>query len=255
MSPARPATTARAIVDDVLGRGMMRELWTGNYDKALPVSVQDFEFSAVLPAIFYMFRFAQRRGKGKFLEIFGGNEGTPRQRRREATIDRIANKLAEAETFEGFDGDTERAILGDLLLCFCLENVKHTLGRTEQVQRVAPAHYMASWLDLPDDIANLRNVPEMIVAMLADQKGDYVQQSHEEKPNWFAVGKDFEDNLLLRAFHQGITRIGEWSSRTSDRFEEERLVGLDQLLMIRLSQQLGATSPRTSGFLSAAIQG
>ena len=57
MSEARSATTARAIVDEVLGRGMTREIWTGNYEKALPISVQDFDLSAVLPAVFYMFRF------------------------------------------------------------------------------------------------------------------------------------------------------------------------------------------------------
>ena len=247
MSPAKPATNARAIVDDVLGRAMTREIWTGNYEKALPVSVQDFELSALLPAVFYMFRFTQRRGKGKFVDAFGGTEGTPRQRRRAATIERIANKLAGAETFEGFDGDTERVILGDLLLCFCLENVKHALGRTEQVQRVAPAHYMASWVDLPDSVVNLRYVPEMIVAMLADQKGDHVQQSHEGVRTWFAVGRGFEDNVLLRAFHQGVTRRGEMGSRTSDRFEEKTLVGLDQLLMIRLAQQLGAAPDKLRG--------
>jgi len=247
MSSARRATTARAIVDDVLGRGMTREIWTGNYEKALPVSVQYFDLSAVLPAVFYMFRFAKRRGKGRFLEVFGGTEGTLRERRRAATIERIASKLAEAETFEGFDGETEKAILGDLLLAFCLENAKRALGRTEQVQRVAPAHYMASWVDLPDAVAHLRHVPEMIVAMLADQNGSHVQQNHDGDHTWFAVGRGFENNVLLRAFHQGVTRRGEISSRTSDHFEERALVGLDQLLMIRLAQQLGAAPDKLRG--------
>ncbi len=247
MTPARTAITARAIIDDVLGRGMTREIWTGNYEKALPVSVQYFDLAAVLPAVFYMFRFAQRRGKGRFLDVFGGTEGTPRERRRAATIERIANKLAEADSFKGFDGETERAVLGDLLLCFCLENAKRALGRTEQVQRVAPAHYMASWVDLPDAVAHLRRVPEMIVAMLADQEGKDVQQNHDGDRTWFAVGRGFEDNVLLRAFHQGVTRRGEISSRTSDHFEEEAPVGLDQLLMIRLAQQLGAAPDKLRG--------
>ena len=80
MSRGKTGLTARAIVDDVLGRGMTREIWTGNYDKVLPVSVQDFDLSAVLPAVFYMFRFAQRRGKGRFLETFGGESGTAKRR-------------------------------------------------------------------------------------------------------------------------------------------------------------------------------
>jgi len=240
MSPAKTAGTARAVVDEVFGRGMTREIWTGNYEKALPISVQYFDLSAVLPAVFYMFRFAQRRGKGKFLEVFGGTDGTVRQRRQAATVERVAGRLAETDSFEGFDGQAEQAILGDLLLCFCLENAKRALGRREQVQRVAPAHYMASWVDLPDNVAHLRYVPEMIVAMLADQKGGRIQQNHDRDRTWFAVGRGFEDNVLLRAFHQGVTRHGEMASRTSDRFEEETPVGLDQLLMIRLAQQLGA---------------
>ena len=40
---------------------------------------------------------------------------------------------------------------------------------------------------------------------------------------------------------------GELSSRASDRFEEETPVGLDQLLMIRLAQQLGAAPDKLRG--------
>lgn len=247
MSPAKTATSARAIVDDVLGRGMTREIWSGNFDKALPISVQYFDLAGVLPAVFYMFRFGHRRGKGKFLETFGGDSGTLRQRRRAATIDHVASKLATAESLEGFEGETERAILGDLLLCFSLENAKRALGRNEQIQRVAPAHYMASWVDLPDAVAHLRYVPEMIVAMLADQKGHYVEQNRDGDSTWFAVGRGFEDNVLLRAFHQGIVRQGKLGSRTSDRFEEETKVGLDQLLMIRLAQKVAAAPDKLRG--------
>jgi hypothetical protein len=222
---------------------MTREIWSGNFAKALPVSVQDFDLSAVLPAVFYMFRFGHRRGKGKFLETFGSDAGPTKERRRAATVDRVAIKLAENESFEGFQDETARAVLGDLLLCFCLENSKRALGRHEQLQRVAPAHYTASWIDLPDAVAHLRYVPEMIVAMLADQKGEYVQQNREGDLTWFAVGRGFADNVLLKAFHQGVVwrdAKGELSSRRSDRFEEQTRVGLDQLLMIRFAQQLGA---------------
>ena len=73
---------------------MTREIWTGNYEKALPISVQDFDLSAVLPAVFYMFRFGQRRGKGKFLEAFGSDAGTAKERKQAATIERVASKLA-----------------------------------------------------------------------------------------------------------------------------------------------------------------
>jgi hypothetical protein len=78
----------------------------------------------------------------------------------------------------------------------------------------------------------------MIVAMLAKQQGEYVCQHPEGKRTWFAVGRDFQDNELLKAFSKGVTIAGPRGSRTSDRFDEGAQVGLDQLLMIRLAQQL-----------------
>src|SRR5689334_7587351 len=100
------STTARSMVDDVLGRAMTREIWSGNYEKALPITVQDFDLSAVLPAVFYMFRFGHRRGKGNFIEEFGSNVGTAKERRRAATIERVANALADIDSFEGFQSET-----------------------------------------------------------------------------------------------------------------------------------------------------
>jgi hypothetical protein len=164
-----------------------------------------------------------------------------------ANIDRVASRLAESALLEGFQDETTRAILGDLLLCFCLENSKRALGRREQVQRVAPAHYMASWVDLPEAAAHLRYVPEMIVAMLADQKGQHVEQNQDGDRTWFAVGRGFEENVLLKAFDQGMVRDDFRADRTADRFQEETPVGLDQLLMIRLAQQIGAAPDKLRG--------
>ncbi len=242
------ADSARKLVEEVLSPGMTREIWSGNYDKVLPVSVQDFELSSILPAVFYMFRFGHRRGKGKFIETFGLREGSESEKRRSATVDRVAERLSSTVGLDGFNGEPEKAILGDLLLCFCLENIKHNLGRDHQIQRVAPAHYMASWIDLPDRAVNLRYVPEMIVAMLANQKGESVGQS-DDKKTWFPVGKKYEENVLLGAFSQGVTRRGEvLSDLASDRFEEEdNSVGLDQLLMIRLAQQLKTAPDKMRG--------
>ena len=227
------ASTARALVEDVLPKDMIKEIWSGNYFKALPISVLDFELSAVLPAVFYMFRFGRRRGAGEFLKTFGGS-------RRTATVECIAERLARADTLHGFEGDVERAILGDLLLCFCLENTRRELGRDKQIQRVAPAHYMASWVDVPQSVAHLRHVPEMIVAMLANQRGADVKSSTKEDLTRFPVGLGYEDNLLLRAFSQGVTRQGVAGDHASDRFDEaDGSVGLDQLLMVRFAQEIG----------------
>jgi len=235
MSESRQPTTARAIVEDVFSPKIAREIWTANYEDVLPLSIQDFDLSAVLPAIFYMFRFGHRRGKGRFLETFGGQEG----RRRDMTIERVAKILADEETFDGFEDEATKAILGDLLLSFCLENRKRDLGQQKQIQRVAPAHYMASWIDLPDAVAHLRYAPEMITAILADQGGESVQINQAGAKSSFTVGQGYEDNVLLKAFHQGMVREGLFSgNRAADRFQEDVPVGLDQLLMIRLAQKL-----------------
>ena len=242
------ADNARKLVEDILGPSMTREIWSGNYDKVLPVSVQDFELSSILPAVFYMFRFGHRRGRGKFIETFGMPEGSESEKRRSATVDRVAERLSSTVGLDGFNGESEKAILGDLLLCFCLENIKHNLGRDQQIQRVSPAHYMASWIDLPDRAVNLRYVPEMIVAMLANQKGKSVGQS-DDKETRFPVGKRFEENVLLSAFSQGVTRRGGvLSSLTLDGFaEKNESIGLDQLLTIRLALELKQAPYKASG--------
>lgn len=247
MSRTASGPTARAIVDEVLGRGMTKSIWSGNYDKVLPISLHLFDLTAVLPAVFYMFRYGHRRGTGKFLPTFGGESESKRQKKRTATIERVADVLAEADGFEGFATETEQAVLGDLLLSFCLENANKALGRKEPVLRVAPAHYMASWVDLPSPVVHLRYVPEMLVAMLADQRDFYVEHNKDADKTWFAVGRGFEHNMLLKVFHKGVVREGELGSRTSDRFDEAAEVGIDQLLMIRLAQQLGQAPDKLRG--------
>ena len=95
-------------------------------------------------------------------------------------------------------------------------------------------------------MAHLRFVPEMIVAMLANRRtGDYVTPSDEADRTRFQVVNRYEHNPLLSAFGQGVTRRGGLlGDLASDRFDEsDDTVGLDQLLTIRLAQQLG-TAPK-----------
>lgn len=258
---------ARSIVREVLSPRRADAIWSARYEKALPISFNDFELSAILPAVFYMFRFGHRRGQGKFLSAFAPECLSGRERKRSVTIDRIARELTSDIdlSLRGFDGGVGVAILGDLLLCFELENVKHDLGRNKQVQRVAPSHYMASWVDLPETVAHLRYVPEMVVAMLANQDGDYVQQTNRRESTWFAVAnvpskvvdstsgrsdgrKADSRNLLLEAFSRGITPRAHVSDQAPESFDErDDSVGLDQLLMIRLAQKLETAPDKLRG--------
>ena len=230
--------SARKHVEDALTARLTRQVWSGDYREVLPATLGDYELSAVLPAVFYMFRFGQRRGRGGFIETFGQKAGSPAERRRSVTVQRVAERLGKSAGFAGFTDQVARAILGDLLLCFCLENAKRAEGRDRQVQRISPAHYMASWVDLPQKVANLRFVPEMIVALLANQQGEEVAVNEEETR--FPVCRPHEENMLLRPFSRGVKiRPGPLDDVASDQFDEGNAdVGLDQLLTIRLASRL-----------------
>lgn len=236
--------SARELVADVLGPAKTRKIWSHDYRHALPVSVQVFDLSAVLPAVFYMFRFGRRRGSGRFVKEFGQDFGTPAQRRRSVTVDRIVDELVGSRQgdFRGFEDGAAKAILGDLLLCYCLDNARNALGRDKQVQRVAPAHYMSSWIDLPEWVANLRDVPETIVALLANQPGGgsvkWTPQSQRGDTS-FPVGGDVRYNVLVKPFARGTSLQRVADNLAGDRFDEaEASVGIDELLMVRLAQRM-----------------
>ena len=156
------ASDARKIVESVLGGHMTAKVWTGIYAPVFPFNPQSFSVGALLPMMLYLFRWGHRRGHGKFNRVFSSPAGKP-------TIASVAEKLACDPCFDGFNGDVGRAVLGDLLLASALENRRHAEGHSEQVQRCFSSHYMASWIDLPVQAGHLRGVPEMLVAMIADQ--------------------------------------------------------------------------------------
>ena len=242
--------SARKIVEDVVGGAMTRAVWSNDYRHAVPVSVQGFDLSAVLPAVFYMFRFGRRRGNGGFVREFGIASGTAAQRRRSVTVDRIVDKLCSQPRgdFSELEDDASKAILGDLLLCYCLDNARNALGRDKQVQRVAPAHYMSSWIDLPELVVHLRYVPETIVALLANQPhGGEVRWTPQDQRRdaSFPVGGDIRYNVIARPFASGMSLTGgDPDSLAGDRFDEtEESVGIDQLLMVRLAQRM-RSAPR-----------
>ena len=240
----------RAVLRRVLPGRIAYAVWSASYRRALPVEINHFDLQDVLPSVFYLFRFGHRRGVGRFLETFApaGAASVP-ARRRATTAKRIAEVLSARPDLDGFRGPAEQAVLADLLLCFCLQNAHRALGRDRQVQRVAPTHYLASWIDLPHTTSALRFVPEMLVATLADQRGRYVEPTtgHERRRTRFPLG-DPDANLLLEKFSEGMRWSGLRADRAGDRFdEEESAVGLDQLLTVRLAQQLGRAPGKTRG--------
>jgi hypothetical protein len=231
---------SRSIVEEVLGKKNAKDLWAAGYRPALPITPLAFSLGSVLPAVLYMMRWGHRRGRGKFSDIYG----------KEATISGVAKHLStDTPRFDGFAAEAQQAILGDLLLAFCLENKRHETGRDKQVQRVFPTHYFSSWIDLPVTVAHLRGVPELIVAVLARQaEGDVITNGRGS--SHYTVRSGFEKNLLLKIFGSGTSIEGPaiaYDNVKTDRFNEETPVGIDQLLAIRIAQSLGEAPTKVRG--------
>ncbi len=237
---------SKKIVERVFGPHMTSKIWTGTYFPAFPFTLQNFEIGALLPAVLYMFRWGHRRGKGKFNETF------PDPSVKKATIESVVKCLTESQFFDGFDDGTAKSILGDLLLTYVLENKRHAEGRRIQVQRIFPAHYMASWIDLPESVAHLRGVPEMLVALIADQKeGSNLVPAQSGR---FPIRCRLLDNELLHLFAPGTTVEGDHQSNlSSDKFDEAAPVGLDQLATIRIAQTCGSAPLKASGKGNPAV--
>lgn len=240
--------TPKEIVESVLDIPTTKKLWSSVYTPILPFTPQDYSMGAVLPAILFMFRWGHRRGKGTFIKTFSKTENN---KVNPPTIEDVVNNLSQKhDWFEGFEEQTEKAILGDMLLTFCLENKKRLLGRTEQIQRAFPTHYLASWIDLPEKVYNLRNIPETLVSLLVAQKeGEFIQRSNQKSS--FSVGFGFEDNILLHLFGNAMQIIGEYlTNKKSDQFietDEKNTIGLDQLLTIRIALSCGEAPEKALG--------
>ena len=222
--------SARDIVEEVFTGPLAELIWTANTLVVLPLTPQNFAVGSVLPAAFYMCRRGCRRGKGRFQQTF-----SPAEKMR-ASIWSAAGKLSQDKSsFTGFESEVEKDILGDLLLCDALENKKHAEGHQEEVQRAFPVHFLASWLDLPPAVANLRFVPEMLVCVLANQsEGQKVQPGLGSGP--FPVGNSPEQNLLFQIFGRGMVFGDNPADLRADTFDEQARVSLEELLMIRLAQ-------------------
>ena len=222
--------SARDIVEEVFTGPLAELIWTANTLVVLPLTPQNFAVGSVLPAVFYMCRRGCRRGKGRFQQTF-----SPAEKMR-ANIWSVAGKLSlDKQSFAGFDSEVEKDILGDLLLCDALENKKHEEGHRQEIQRAFPVHFLASWLDLPPAVANLRFVPEMIVCLLANQQeGQKIQPNLGNGP--FPVGLSPDKNLLFHIFAQGVVFDENPADVRADTFDEQAPLSLEELLMIRLAQ-------------------
>lgn len=241
--------TARNIVEESLTKQRADFLWTANYLPVLPMTPQDFDIGALLPAMLYLARWGHRRGPGKFIATFGQQEG---RNQKPPTIADVARRLAHPEsTLADFNDEIGQSLLGDLLLAYCLENKGRALGHVQQVQRAFPAHYLSSWLDLPNKSTNLRGVPELLTVLLAQQEtGEYLESGSKNQKKQFSIGAGFADNALLALFGQQMIIQGQNTSNlTSDFFVEENAIncGIDELIAVRIAQACGSAPLKAKG--------
>ncbi len=239
--------TVRTIVESVLTQARTRCLWTSIYEPALPFTPQDFDIAALMPMMLYLARFGHRRGRGHFAATFGKDSGHGPQA---PSVADVASALASnaSTSIVHFDDEIGKALLGDLLLSHCLENRRHAEGRQEQVQRVFPTHYFASWIDLPGKSVDLRNVPETLTALLAGQQTGRALSPAVDAA--FRVGvEEFSQNPLLNLFGRHCTIHGEHTANlASDRFLEQDATdtGIDELLAVRMGQLCGRAPDRAA---------
>jgi len=234
----------KTVFEDVFSKARTRALWTANYLPAIPFTPQDFNIGAILPAMLYMMRWGDRRGKGEFEKSFGHEVIDKKGRKKtEVHVERVASKLSAGGLLQGFDDPTSQQLLGDLLLASCLENQKHEEGLDKPVQRIYPTHYMASWVDLPNDIANLRGIPELLVAILVRQDEGPVLETGRIKGR-YCLGIGFDKNPLLRVFGRSMTINPDELQNNrakADQFLEAEAdeIGIDELLAIRMAKHCG----------------
>lgn len=240
--------TAKTIVEEAFGFQRAKALWTAIYYPALPMMPAVYDVGALLPAMLYMARWGHRRGKGNFVTTFGAvSDGKPQP----PTVEDVSTGLLARpdSLLEGFDDQLGSAIVGDLFLAWCLENKRHAEGHKEQVQRIYPTHYLASWIDLPVSATHLRGVPELLVGLLADQaSGEWLDVG--SRKSCFPVGVTHEENDLLALFARAMKVRGPYASDlASDTFAEGEAtdIGIDELLAVRLAQTCGSAPLKAKG--------
>jgi len=99
---------------------------------------------------------------------------------------------------------------------------------------------------------NLRLVPELLVVLLTRQETGIEVAAGGS--GHFRIGPPFEENALLRLLGPGLTVRGGADNVRSDGFDETVPVGLDQLLAIRMAQQLGEAPARARGSEGGGIR-
>lgn len=250
---ASQSKALRETLRQALGPAVERKVWSSNVESLLPLTFNDVDLEAVMPAVLYMLRWGARRGTGRFVTTFARTNDESGS----ITALDIADKLLETTNSFSLDPAvthaTQQTIIANLVSGLCFDNRKSKLGVDQPIQRVYPVHYLASKFDLPDRVANLRGVPELVVGILTSYGSHKIVQ--ESKPGLLrSVRQDFDtvQTRLLLSIYAGAIQVDEQDSRNATNranpnevLDEWRAstLGIDQLLLIRASQCLDRFPP------------
>ena len=247
--------TERELLREALGPVIERKLWSANVEALLPLTFNDVDIEAVMPAVLFTLRWGGRRGAGAFVQSFTPPDSLGRSRSEGVTaldiartIQRRNNEGNVVQVGTGVQDGAAENILANLLSGLCFDNRKSQPGIDKPIQRVYPVHYFASKFDLPDNVANLRYVPELIVSALMVH-GQHRSSSGDGGPTLRSIDRRMDNQftrLLLSIYASGVeiqsnssldvANLGNFKERISE--AKAAQIGLDQLLLVRASECL-----------------
>ena len=200
-----------------------------SFPPAIRLDYNNVALEDVLPGLFYVTRLGRRRGKGDW-DI--KDESDPKHKYRSRTAGEVAQELADNKTrFAGFDEDKDIRILEEWLKTsiFRLKD----RGASDKVLGIRPLHFMTYRVDLPK-WNNLRNIPELIAAILhRDSSGESLVSNPDEP---FALQS--RKNLLWTRFGRGIINDSQLGNAEKDKYDDQVELDIEALLSVRVCELL-----------------
>lgn len=237
----------RQVLEDALGKPLVSKIWSANVESLLPLTFNDVDLQAIMPAVLFTLRWGSRRGQGSFVHSYV-KEGS--QVSAKAIAEGVLQTGRESGKFlvnPRLSSDVVTLTLANLVSGLCFDNRKSIPGIDQPVQRVYPVHYLASKIDLPEYVANLRGVPEYIVGILT-RCG--LHRSTVPLPGVLRSLSDEFNTLgvlhLLSLFASAIDIDSDEATRVANLGNTIESVnettagelGVDELLMIRIAERI-----------------
>lgn len=208
----------------------LKYLKGARYEPAMRIDYQNFFLEDILPAFFYLTRTARRRGKGDWAG---------------RTARDVAAELSQkTDKFVGFNDDPGRRVLEEWLKASVLRLIEK--GAKDKVMGVRPLHFLTYRVDLPENWAHTRSVPEFLATILHQNPNNSPLQKEEVFP------LQSSQNLFWRIFGVGLTNPSPlFINADLDTYDDSSDLDIEALLTIRVMEGLRKPAERMgeiSGF-------